>query len=122
MNQFLTCICMNVKHGVTKNGNDYRRFGLLVQDGPRKGEWVNHFRVITEKTIPFYKKDCKAMGVTNDTPEEFACDGRLVTVMWGEKSYNGKTMDDVLGIFPYDSTKAAKAAKVSPPKLDELPF
>lgn len=114
---YLVCKAMNVKEGTTSNGNPWRRFGLKVQEGPRKGEWVNFFRVVTEKTIPYYKKDCAAMGVTSDDPEDFQCDGRLVTVKWGPKTYNGKTEDDVLGILPYDKSKA----KSGPRDLQEEP-
>ena len=99
--EWLVCRVKNVKNGITTNGNPWRSFGLKVEEGPRKGQWVNFFRVVTEGTLPYYKKDCAAMGVTNDTVEGFECDGRLVTVKWGEETYKGKTEDKVLGVLPY---------------------
>lgn len=119
--EWLVCIAKNMKNGITKNDNPWRSVGLVVQEGPRKGEWVNYFKVITERTLPYWKKDCFAMGITNDSAENFQCDGRRVTVKWGEDDYMGKKEDRPLGVLPYDASKY-KAPAVAPAAEDDLPF
>lgn len=77
---FLTVRAGNAKTGMTKTGKPYINIGLVVKAGPRKGEWVNYFKTVTEKTKPYIKKDLATMGVTD--VENFTCDGRLFTAVW----------------------------------------
>jgi hypothetical protein len=100
-----TAICRNVKVKEPKNGGPfYRTFGLVIKGGERDGEWLN-LSTFPESEKEFARKKhktaCKTMGVTNDTPEGFKCDGRLVIVV---TEMNGK-WENVVGIFPHKESK-----------------
>lgn len=84
---FYTTRVGNVKFGTTKPGNPYIRLGLVIKQGPKKGQWLNYMMIITEKTKARVKKELELAGVTLGEGEEYSLDGRLVTAVWGYSDY-----------------------------------
>lgn len=95
--QYLTVRAGNAKRGTAaKSGKPWVKIGLVVKSGARKGEWVNYFKIVTDKTKPYLLKDLEAMGVTDI--DNFTCDGRLVTAVWGWDDFYKE--ERVIGILP----------------------
>jgi hypothetical protein len=119
--KFFKLSLANLRGGKTAKGDDYRKFGAVIQSGPEKGKYADYFKVRNENTAPYYRKDCKVMGVTNDDPGDFQHDGRVFTGYCEQEEYNGRLSWKVLSVMAYDASKYAKEDQEDQ-RGEELPF
>lgn len=132
--QYYNVICRNVKCGTNaKSGNRYYSYGLLIQDGPRKGEWMNYYKTKTENTISHIKKDEATMGIvftgrrtvdSEDSPEDFTLDLKECVAAWGQGKDPNYTQEKVTGVYPKDgkSPRVTNKDLNNPPPTGDLPF